>query len=106
VVNPWPHPSLFDPIARSHAGDPETSIKAAAEMNKSGRARRHLDAVVGLVRALPGRTSGELAARSDRFDLAEIRRRLTDAARQGLVVKAGARECGEMGTRQTVWVVA
>lgn len=100
-----PAPTLFAPVARSHRADPETSKDAARHMNRSGKAKSHESIVVAAVKKYPDATSGELARRIDVLDLAEVRRRLTDAERRGLVEKTGRRRCGELGSNQSTWGV-
>lgn len=101
TIHPRPT-GLFAPddIARSHAADPKTSIRAAAKMNRSGRAAANLARVIEAVRTHPGKTSGELAELIEGLDLTEVRRRLTDAAKRGDIARGAARKCGVCGTEQ------
>lgn len=95
---------LFE-VARSRHDNPQTSRDAARAMNASGRARTNLEIVVAAVRQWPDRTSGELVAMCEGCDLQEVRRRLVDAKRTGLIEATGARRCGVQGSRQTTWGV-
>ena len=111
-IHPRPTDSLFaEPIARSHATDPDTSVKAAASMNRSGNARANLERVVQAVETNPGKTSGELEQIVPGLDLTEVRRRLTAAARpnrSGVVriVRSAARKCRVLLTSQSTWFAA
>jgi len=96
---------LWD-MARSHAGDPETSRRAAARMNSTGAAKTNARTVLAAVRQWPDRTSGELVSLCEGCDLAEVRRRLTDLKQGGLIEATGARMCRVHHTRQTTWGVA
>lgn len=96
-------PPLF---ALAHRDDPETSRTAANTMNRTGTAQRHLDVVVDLVRWNPGRTAVELAALVPAWEVQEVRRRLTDGKRLGLLVQGDPRPCSVRGTRMVTWGVA
>lgn len=95
---------LFD-VARSHKHDPATSHEAARRMNASGRARTNADRVYAAIEQWPDRTSGELVSLCEGCDLAEVRRRITDLKRAGLIEPTGARLCRSLTTRQTTWGV-
>lgn len=85
-----------------HKSDPETSKEAAAKHRE--QAQTNLKLVVEKVRAYPGRTSGELAGLLG-MDLAEVRRRLSDAKAATLVTNGSARPCRVLGNRASVWEV-
>ncbi len=96
---PW-----VDPRKIAHRHDPATSKDAAQAVTRTGRASRNVDRVVALVRAHPERTAAELAQYVT-LELQEVRRRLTDAKRLGLVVMAPSRVCSVRGTKQHTWGV-
>lgn len=85
-----------------HSTDPEPSREAA--IKHATTAQTHMKLVVDKVRNYPGRTAGELSGLLD-MELIEVRRRLSDAKRLGLVVNSGARECRVLGNRASVWEV-
>lgn len=102
---------MAEQIARSHRNDPSPSIQAAAKMNREGRAKRNRDRVVEAVAENPGSTSGELERAIPDLDLAEVRRRLSDASRpdrSGIVriVRGVARKCRVLMTSQSTWRLA
>ena len=86
---------LFD-APRARTTDPLSSHKAADDADRSGLIGRQCAAVLELVRATPGMTSAELAARH-RMDRYVIARRLPDLERRGLVRRI------EYGARQVRW---
>lgn len=104
-------PTMFDaadnPIA--HANDPATSHAAADAVTRSGRRDRHCQLVLDLVRRHPGRTAVELwsmadlDAREELAELQEVRRRLTDLAATGRVVRGPSRNCGVRGSLMVTW---
>lgn len=108
-ITPPPSGSLFaapaEPIARARRTDPETSRDAAKKHNATGKAHAHMDKVIAAVAAHPRKTSAELAELIDGLDLAEVRRRLSDAKRKRRVFVVGARACSVTGTRQSVFSV-
>jgi len=93
---PEQRPLDFAPRARTR--DPLSSHAAADALERSGAARRQLDTVLAALRATPGLTSAELAARHG-LDRHMVGRRLPDAERAGLVRRY------EHGARQVRWEV-
>lgn len=83
-----------------HYNDPCTSTDAAAAHREQAETnmRRVCDAVV----RFPSRTAGELAGLLD-MELIEVRRRLSDAKKMGLVINGEARPCRVRGNRASVW---
>lgn len=90
------------PIARRH--DPSTSHEAAEHVTKNGSRARQQNAVMSLVRAMPGRTSAELADHPaipvDRWTAA---RRLPELRAAGLVRNGEKRVCGVTGLKALTW---
>lgn len=107
--------NLYDladlPCPASHRHDPATSREAASNHKLSGKQARHARIVLALVERFPRRTAIELfdvAGESDRDELKEpqeVRRRLCDLERAGLVRKCAARTCGVRGTTMVTWEV-
>lgn len=94
-----PEQRPLDFAPRAATRDPLSSHAAADAMERSGRLWRQLDRVLAAVRATPGLSSGELAARHG-LDRHMVARRLPDAERAGLVRRI------EVGARQVRWEVA
>ncbi len=90
-------PGLFDRPPRAATRDPLSSHRAADELERSGRGARQAALVLELVRATPGLTSAELAARHG-ADRHMIARRLPELAQRGLVRRI------EIEARQVRWV--
>lgn len=78
---------------RARKRDPLSSHAAADEAERSGRIGRQAARVLEALRATPGMTSGELAARHG-MDRHMVARRLPDLERAGHVkrIEYGARE--------------
>lgn len=95
-------PSAGGP-ARSRRKDPSTSKLAAESVNVSGVAQTHVEHVVKMVTAYPGRTACELAELIPEWEMQEVRRRLTDAKKQQLVVAGDPRHCRIRGTKMITW---
>lgn len=93
----------------SHAHDPLTSHEAADRHERSGARQRNADLVRQLAAANPGLTAiecWEAASQEVKAILKEpqeVRRRLTDLARNGAVQQGPARGCRVRGTRQVTW---
>lgn len=94
----------------SHHHDPATSKLAAK--SHSRQAQGNAAIVLELVRRFPGKTAAELFAvagdadRATLRELHEVRHRLSDLRRKGLVVAAGARACEVRGNASVTWRVA
>lgn len=91
------------PIARG--SDPETSHAAAADITRSGVRASQQRTVRDLVRAFPGRTSAELAARSRDIDRWTAARRLPELRTENLVRNGEPKKCGVTGKRALTWFV-
>lgn len=93
----------------SHSHDPLTSKQAASKHVRSGKAGIHRGIVLRLVQSHPGRTAVELWRLADESDRAtlkekqEVRRRLTDLKRDGLVVQGRPRPCTAAGSTMVTW---
>jgi len=90
-------PLDFAPRARKR--DPLSSHAAADRVERSGALGRQMTRVLEAVRATPGLTSGELAARHG-MDRYMVARRLPDLEQRNLVQRI------EHGERQVRWVLA
>ncbi len=103
--------SLFDPVKLAHNFDPETSHEAAREQVRTGKAVRHAEIVLGLVKRRPGSTAVELyglATDAERLDLREpqrVRQRLTDLLHYGLVRQGMTKICSIRETRMVTWEI-
>jgi hypothetical protein len=91
--------TISAPLARST--DPHTSHDAA-EAVTSGKAQAHRALALREVRALPGQTSGELAAVAG-LERHEAARRLSDLKNAGLVLQGAPRRCSALGTTCVTW---
>lgn len=89
-------PSLWDRPPRARRRDPLSSHAAADRAEASGAIGRQAQRVLDALRATPGLTSAELAARHgiDRYAAA---RRLPELAARGLVRRE------EVGAREVKW---
>ncbi len=87
----------FSPRARTR--DPLASHAAADALERSGRAAKQSAQVLALVRATPGLSSAELAARHG-LDRHMVARRLPEAARVGLITRR------EIGAQEVTWWLA
>jgi len=98
-------PGLFDlPLAAT--ADPASSHAAAAEATRSGRAQRHREVVLRLVKAHPDKTAVELFSLQtgpDTLGRHEISRRLADLKNLGLVEQGAPRKCSVNGTAMVTW---
>lgn len=90
-------PLRFGP-PRARTRDPLSSHAAADEGERSGRIGRQMQRVLDAIRATPGMTSGELAARHG-MDRHMVARRCPDLERRGLVRRV------EWGAREVRWEV-
>ena len=88
------------PAARST--DPQSSHDAADLHMARGLRQTHIAVVADAVRACPGLTSAEIAARSC-LERHEAARRLPDAMTAGVVRKGPARVCTMSGKLVTTW---
>lgn len=88
------------PAAR--ASDPVTSHLAAEEHTRSGKRGHQQSQAAAAVKALPGRTSFELALATDicRFVLA---RRLPECVTGGSVLKGAPKHCSVTGKLAVTW---
>lgn len=86
----------LDFAPRARTTDALSSHAAADDLERSGRLWRQLDRVLAAVRATPGLSSGELAARHG-LDRHMVARRLPEAASAGLI------ERREIGAREVTW---
>ncbi len=105
-------PDLFDAIrdpAAHHTGDPMTSIEALDSHEESGARSRNQRLVHYLVSRNPGCTAVEIwenadpTSRETLKEMQEVRRRLTDLERKGLVKVGAARKCTVRGTKQQTY---
>ncbi len=95
-------PLLSDsPIARG--SDPSTSHEAAEDITSSGVRASQQRTVLALVRAYPGRTSAEMAARSRDIDRWTAARRLPELRAEQLVRNGEPKQCGVTGKRALTW---
>lgn len=85
-----------------HRLDPVTSHEAAERAVSSGRAASHRVLILAALGRYPGATAGEIALRTG-LDAVEVRRRLTDAKRDGQAAQGRPRVCSAEGTRQCEW---
>jgi hypothetical protein len=113
-------PSMFDDLPfvlpdppAVHAGDPGTSAEALADHESSGRRDAHKRIVLGLVQRHPFCTAIELwtekttqAERRELGEPQEVRRRLTDLLKTGLVHQRDARHCRVKGSKMVTWEAA
>lgn len=96
-------------IADSHSGDPVTSFEASRKHRESGRLDRNRDLVLTLVKLNPFSTAVELwqqagdVERSQLAEMQEVRRRLCDLEKFGLVAKGTPRKCSIRGTLMVTW---
>ena len=90
---PWP------PIARPT--DPQTSADAAAEITSSGRRKSQASRILVAIRATPGLTIDDLAARLGK-DNHKIGKRTSDLKNLGLIYPDGTRT-GRDGCQQSIW---
>lgn len=93
---------MMDTRPLRHRLDPLTSHEAAERVVASGVAATHRARVLVVLERHPGATAGEMAMWSG-LDAVEVRRRLTDAKREGQAVPGRARRCSVEGTRQREW---
>jgi len=82
--------------------DPETSHKAAEEHTRSGARAHQQQQVTAAVRALPGRTSFELAMATG-LDRYMVARRLPECVTAGTVRKGATKTCGITGKTALTW---
>ena len=82
--------SMFDGPApsfpRARISDARSSHEAAAEMERTGRAKAQAERVLAAVRRYPGSTSAELA-KSAHIERYAVARRLPELAKAGLIVR-------------------
>ena len=99
-----------NPVA--HRRDPAPSHEAAEAITDSGARGRQAEQVLALVRALPGRTAGELASESRcaivggqrmPLDRVQVARRLSDLKAAGHVRIGDARLCSIANRRASTW---
>lgn len=92
---------LFDPHRLARTSDPQTSHDAAASIvpHLPRLQRQALEAVA----MTPGRTATELARLHGVPDPRVFNRRLTELARQGLVVRGPVRRCSVTGRSAATW---
>lgn len=100
---------LPDPPAH-HTDDPDSSREALDVHESSGQRAHNQRLVYSLVKSLSGSTAVELWANAPEHvqgqlkEMQEIRRRLCDLERKGLVQKGPIRPCRVRGTKQVTWV--
>jgi hypothetical protein len=95
---------LFDDHRKlARRDDPETSHEAAAEMHGSEAQGRLVRIAVAQVCEYPGETAKELERRLGVED-GQLRKRLNDAWRMGLISKGEPRRCTVSGRRAQTWV--
>lgn len=82
--------------ARARRTDVATSHEAARAMNRTGRAKFHVDLVMAVVQQQPGLTAPEIAEHVP-FDSVEVTRRLGDLQRLEKVRKGQPRPCRARG---------
>ena len=87
------------PIA-VHGSDPVSSYAAEDAITRSGQRQTHLERVLAVVEANPGRTAGEIA-RLIGLERIEAARRLNDAKNMGLVIRGDATR--RDGRLQSTW---
>lgn len=101
--------AFTDPHELSHGDDPESSHSAARGHVRSGNHEINANMVRRLVRRHPGKTACELwdlarsSERAQLKELQEVRRRLTDNKKKGLIREGAPRRCTVRGTTQVVW---
>lgn len=82
--------------------DPETSHKAAEEHARSGARAHQQQQVTAAVRALPGRTSFELAMATG-LDRYMVARRTSECEVAGTIKRSAVRTCQISGKKALTW---
>lgn len=103
-------PAMFDgPVPtfpRARISDARSSHEAAAEMERTGRAKAQAERVLAAVRRYPGSTSAELA-KSAHIERYAVGRRLSELVKQGAVVCVAITDdtmpCAVSGKRVVRW---
>jgi hypothetical protein len=103
VASPIPNPPA------AHTADPLTSHDALIGHEDSGKRNAHKLIVYGLVLRYPLATACELWERTTKdereelVEMQEIRRRLYDLHKTGMVHQRDARACAVRGSKQVTW---
>lgn len=99
-------PDLFADYPRARESDPVSSHLAAREVKESGRLGKQQCAVLEAVRAWPGRTSAELAAKlapDNWFSLRHMVARRLPELEPVHVRKGVMRECTKTHRKAVTW---
>lgn len=96
-------------FARARVTDPVSSHKAAADMERTGRAKAQAERVLAAIRRFPGSTSAELS-KSAHIERYATARRLPELLKAGAVTRADPGEhtvpCVVSGKRVCRWYPA
>ena len=93
------------PVAASRLArstDPVTSHLAASNVSKTGSAARWQRVALDLIRRRPGMTARELE-NAGGYENGQIRKRLAEVMRGGLIRKGTARTCRVSGRQAATW---
>ena len=93
-------PKTRTPLARST--DPETSHRAAREMETSGQLKSDMMTALEAVREFPHRTATELEALIGCRD-GKVRKRLAQLRRLGLIIRGALKICPHTKRRCHTW---
>ena len=93
-------PAAANRLARST--DPVTSHQAASNVSKTGSAARWQQVALDLIRRRPGMTARELESAGG-HENGQIRKRLLEVMRGGLIHKGTARTCRVSGRQAATW---
>jgi hypothetical protein len=93
-------PVAANRLARST--DPVTSHQAASNVSKTGSAARWQQVALDLIRRRPGMTARELESAGG-YENGQIRKRLLEVMRGGLIHKGTARTCRVSGRQAATW---
>ena len=84
--------------ARARTTDPDTSHKAAADFEASGKGKTHRETILQAVRRWPGRTPAELARCIGKLNYYQVSRRLKELIDTKEIVRGEEKICPIRGT--------
>lgn len=93
--------SFSEPLPRARRSDPSTSHEAAAMA--TGLAAQHQQRVLHAMRAAGEPVGAEQIAERTGMDAYQVRKRLVELQRAGLIALTGAERPTKSGRRERVW---
>lgn len=101
------NPNYGPLFAAARATDPDTSHKAARQVEASGKATTQRDRILAVMARLPHtrHTAGEIARELKDIDRHTVSKRLPELWKSGAIDKCEPRRCTAHGTEMMTWRV-